>query len=139
MSATHHDPRRMEQPVSGWAVGALAFAATMMVMIGVFQAMMGLVAIVNDDFFLVARNYTFNLDVTAWGWIHLVLGLAVLGTGLALVLRKRWAAYVAIAIAGLSAIDNFFFIPHYPLWSLLLIALNVWVIWALTRAGVLEA
>ena len=64
--------------MSGWAVGGIAFAGTVMVMIGTFQVLEGLVALFNDEFFVVTRNYTFDLDVTAWGWVHLILGVVVL-------------------------------------------------------------
>ena len=138
MSATRPD-RRGVDPVSGWAVGGLAFAATMMVLIGSFQMLTGLVAVINDDFFVVARNYTFDLDVSAWGWIHLVLGAAILATGFGLFTRAKWAAVTAIVLAAISALENFFFIPYYPIWAVLLIGLNVWVIWALTRPGIMES
>ena len=131
MSTTQREPGRVEEDVSGWAVGGIAFAGTVMVMIGVFQALEGLVAIFNDEFFVVARNYTFNLDVTAWGWIHLIIGIVVLATGFGLFARSTWAGVTAIMICVLSAISNFFFIPHYPIWSLTIIALDVAVIWAL--------
>jgi hypothetical protein len=135
MSATQYDRQQGDQPVSGWAVGGIAFAATMMTMIGVFQALSGLVAIFNDEFYVVARNYTFDLDVSAWGWIHLIIGIGVFATGLGLFARATWAGVVAIMLCMLSALANFFFIPYYPFWSILVIALNVWVIWALTRPG----
>jgi hypothetical protein len=124
--------------VSGWATGGVVFAATMMVLIGVFQALAGLVALFNDDFYVVARNYTFDLDVTVWGWIHLLVGLAILATGFGLFSRRPWAGVTAIMLAMLSALSNFFFIPYYPIWALLVIGLNIWVIWALTRSGVID-
>ena len=138
MSTAQHDPGPVEEDVSGWAVGGIAFAGTIMVMIGAFQAMQGLVAIFNDEFFVVARNYTFDLDVTAWGWIHLIIGLVILATGFGLFARSTWAGVTAIFICMLSAISNFFFIPYYPIWAVLLIGLNVWVIWALTRPGAIR-
>jgi hypothetical protein len=137
MSTVQHE-RPPEQQVSGWALGAVAFAATMMTLIGVFQALAGLVAIFNDEFYVVAQNYTFDLDVTAWGWIHLIVGLAVLATGMGLFARKTWAGVTGIMLAMLSALTNFFFIPYYPIWSLVVIGLAIWVIWALTRPGVIE-
>jgi hypothetical protein len=124
--------------VSGWATGAIVFAATIMTLIGLFQALTGLVALFNDEFYVVTRNYTFDLDVTAWGWIHLLIGAAVLGTGLGLFWRQTWAGVVAIMLCVLSAVSNFFFIPYYPIWAVVLIALNVWVIWALTRPGAIK-
>ena len=127
-----------EERVSGWAVGGITFAGTMLILIGAFQAIAGLVAIVNDEFFVVARNYTFDLDVTGWGWVHLILGILLVVVGFALFSRKTWAGVVAITLAGLSALANFFFIPYYPFWSILEIALAVWVIWAVTRPGALR-
>jgi hypothetical protein len=119
------------RPLSGWAVGGMTFAAMMMLVIGSFQTIAGLAAIFNDEFFVVGKNYTFDLDVTAWGWIHLLLGILLLFAGWALFARKLWAAMLALVLALLSAIENFFFIPYYPWWSLLMI--DIWVIWALTR------
>jgi len=125
------------RPVSGWAVGGAAFAATILVMIGAFQVVTGLVAIFDDQFYVVAQNYTFTLDVTTWGWIHLILGILLGVTGFGLFAQRSWAAIVAIVLAVLSAVANFFFIPYYPFWSLVVMALDVWVIWSLTRPGVI--
>jgi hypothetical protein len=120
---------------SGWTVGGITFASTMMVLIGIFQAFAGLGAIIDDEFFVVTKNYAFDLDVTAWGWIHLLLGIIVVCAGFALWAGKLWAGITAIFLAMISALANFFFIPYYPFWSLLVIGLDVWVIWALTRPG----
>jgi hypothetical protein len=138
MSSTQFDPQRGQPPVSGWAVGGVVFAATMLTLVGIFQALAGLVAILNDDFYVVARNYTFDLDVTTWGVIHLIVGILVFVTGLALFGRRPWAGYTAIALAMLSALTNFFFIPYYPIWALLVIGIDVWIIWALTRPGAID-
>jgi len=113
-----------EPRVSGGVIGGITFAGTMLFMIGIFQAIDGLVAIFNDDFFLVTKNYTFDLDVTAWGWIHLILGIGLVLTGWSIYAGKTWAAVVAITLAVLSAIANFFFIPYYPFWSILVILLD---------------
>jgi hypothetical protein len=118
-------------PVSGWAVGFTAFAGAIMLMVGIFQAFAGLAAILNDEFFVRTRNYTYDLDITEWGWIHLVIGIIVAGAGFAVFSGATWARAVGITLALLSAIANFFFIPVYPVWAILLIALNVVVIWAL--------
>jgi uncharacterized membrane protein len=130
-------PRQRPEPVSGWAMGGVTFAAAMLGLIGVFQVIAGLAAIIDDDFFVVARNYSFDIDTTAWGWIHLIIGAVLLMTCVGLIGGKLWAGMTAIVLALLSAIANFFFIPYYPLWSIVLIALDVWVIWALTRPGAL--
>src|SRR4051794_40572858 len=90
--------------VSGWAIGGVAFAATLMITIGVFQAIAGIAAIADDQFFVVGRNYAFDLDVTAWGWIHLILGIVVALAGGFLFARRPWAAIFALCLAFLSAI-----------------------------------
>ena len=127
------------EQVSGWAVAGATFAATMMVLIGSFQFIAGLAAVINDDFYVVAQNYTFDLDTDTWGWVHLLIGIALVITGAAVFKRRPWAQATAVCLAMLSAIANFFFIPYYPFWSIVVIALNVWVIWALTRPGVTDS
>src|ERR1044072_1922111 len=134
---TQYDTTR-EPAVSGWAVGGITFAGTMLILIGMFQAIDGIAAIANDEFFVVGQNYTFDLDVTAWGWIHLLLGIGLGIAGVSLFAGKTWAAVVALTLAMLSAVANFFFIPYYPFWAILMIALDCWVIWALTRPGVVR-
>lgn len=124
---------------SGWAFGGVVLAATMMIMVGLFQAFQGLAAILNDEFYVVVSDYAFDIDLTAWGWIHLIAGVLVMIAGFALFSGSTVAGVVAIALAGLSALTNFFFIPYYPFWSLLIIALAIYVIWAITRSGILES
>ena len=123
------------QEVSGWAVGFILFAAIMMIMSGVFQALQGLVAIFENEFYVATRNYTFQFDATSWGWIHLLLGLLVAFAGYGLLSGKTWARIVALTLAVLSAIANFLFIPYYPFWSLLVITLDIFVIWAIAAHG----
>ena len=127
-----------DQRVSGWAVGGITFAAVVLMLIGFFQLVAGLSAIIDDEFFVVTRNYTFDLDTSAWGWVHLLLGLLLVFTAWGLFIGAGWAVVVGIFLAGLSALANFFFIPYYPFWAILVIALDVWVIWSLTRPGVIQ-
>ena len=117
---------------SGWAVGGAIFAATMMIMVGIFQALNGLVAIFKNTFYVATRNYLFSMDVTAWGWVHLLLGVLIFIAGFALLSGQTWARVPGIILASISAISTFLFIPSYPLWSLLIIALCVFVIWSLS-------
>jgi hypothetical protein len=126
---------RAGRQTSGWAVGFIMFAAIMMIMAGVFQALQGLVAIFENEFYVATRNYTFQFDATTWGWIHLVVGLIVAFAGWGLLSGQTWARIVGITLAALSATANFLFIPYYPVWSLLIIAVDVFVIWALTAHG----
>jgi hypothetical protein len=126
---------RVREEPPGWAVGFTIFAAVMMMLTGGFQALAGLVAIFENEFYAATRNYLFEFDVTTWGWIHLILGVIVALAGFALLSGATWARVVGITLAVLSAIANFLFIPYYPFWSLLIIALNVFVIWALAVHG----
>jgi hypothetical protein len=138
MAAHTFDDAESSERVSGWAIGGIMFAASVMTLIGGFQIIAGLAAVINDKFFLVTRNYAFDLDVSAWGWVHLVLGILLLTCGIGLFRRSAWAGVTGIFLAMLSAFANFFFIPYYPFWALLLIALDIWVIWALTRPSAIK-
>jgi hypothetical protein len=120
------------RPVSMWAAGFVVFAGSIMLIVGVFHAIQGLVAIFNDDFYVVARNYTFDLDTTAYGWIHLILGVLVAFAGWGVFTGAAWARAAGMILAILSAIVNFFFIPYYPVWAITIIALDIAIIWALT-------
>jgi hypothetical protein len=113
----------------------MVFAAAMMIMLGIWQILVGIAAIAEDGFFVVAPNYTYEIDTTTWGWIHLVLGVVIAVTGLFLFTGALWARAVGITLAGLSAVANFFFLPYYPLWAIVIIAVDVFVIWALATAG----
>ena len=126
---------RVREEPPGLAIGFIVFAAVMMMMTGAFQALAGLVAIFENEFYVATRNYLFQFDATSWGWIHLIVGVIVALAGFALLSGATWARVVGITLAVLSAIANFLFIPYYPFWSLLIIALDVFVIWALAVHG----
>jgi hypothetical protein len=117
------------------AVGAIMFAGIMMVMNGIFSAIAGIVALAKEDFYVVLPNYVVELDATTWGWIHLIVGIVVALAGFSVLTGKTWARVIGILVVSLSAIANFAFIPYYPIWSLLIIAIDVVVIWALAAHG----
>ena len=118
--------------VSGSTVGFVVFAGVMLMLIGTFHAFTGLAAIIQNEFFVVGRNYAYELDVTAWGWLHLIFGAIVAAAGYGVFSGATWARVVGIMLAGISAVGNFFFIPYQPVWAILIIALDVLVIAALT-------
>jgi len=105
-----------------------------MMVIGVYQILVGIAAIVKDQFFVVGANYAYQINTTAWGWIHLGIGVVVLAAGFYLFTGSVIARSIAIALLGISAVANFFFLPYYPLWSMLLIALDIFAIWAVATA-----
>lgn len=118
-----------------WAIGGMIFAASMMIMLGIWQIIVGLAALIDDEFFLATPNYTYEIDTTAWGWIHLIIGVIVALAGFFLFTGATVARAIGIILASLSAIANFLFLPYYPLWALVIIAINIFVIWALATAG----
>jgi hypothetical protein len=123
------------EPRNSWAVGFTAFAGVIMIMAGGFQAFAGIAALAKDEFYVATPNYILNFDATQWGWTHLLLGLLVLFAGFAVLSGQTWGRVVAIILAVLSALANFAFIPVYPFWSITVIALDVFIIWALMAHG----
>jgi hypothetical protein len=134
-----YDPATDPDPVSGWAVGGTLFAAVMLITVGFFHAIGGFVAILEDEFYVLTRDYVFDLDVTTWGWIHLILGVVLVFAGAYIITGATWARLVGITLAMISAVANFFFLPYYEFWSIVIIAIDVWVIWSLTRPVIREA
>jgi len=133
-----------EREPSGWAVGWTFFAAFMMIMIGVFHAIAGFAAILEDEFLSVVPAvgtqaqgdvYFLQFDATTWGWIHLLVGIVVLIAGFGLFSGAVWARTVGVIMAVISAIIGFAWIPWYPVWGIVIIAIAISVIWALTAHG----
>ncbi len=120
---------------TGW-VGWIFFAATVMLVLGVFHAIAGLVAIFKHTYYLVGdTGLTVQVSYTAWGWTHLVLGVLVAVAGVALFTGQMWARVVGVVFASISAILNIAFLAAYPVWCTIMIAVAVLVIWALTVHG----
>jgi cell division protein FtsW (lipid II flippase) len=126
---------RIEPTSSDSAVVFVLDAVILMLLAGMFQVLVGLLAIFENEIYVQTRNYLFKFDVTTWGWIHLVVGVVVGLAALGLLRGRTWARVVGIILAVLSAIANFLFIPYYPVWSLLIIAVDVFIIWALAVHG----
>lgn len=116
---------------SGW----IWFAAIMMILTGVFNAVEGFVALLNRAFYVSNGEHLVLLDLTAWGWVHLVLGVLIGISGLALLSGALWARVVAVALAALNAVAQLAFVSAYPVWSTIVIALCVLVIWATVVHG----
>ncbi len=124
-----------ERGYSGGAVGLITFAGILMIMTGIFHAVQGLVALANDTFWVAGEEYVFQFDLTSWGWIHLIAGAVVALAGVALFQGSVWARTVAVILACASILASFLWMPYYPVWSVIVIAFDIFVIWAVTVHG----
>jgi hypothetical protein len=124
-----------ERTAGGWAVGGVVLAASLMVLLGLWGILVGIAAIASDAVFVTAEDYTYGINLATWGWIHLILAVIVVLAGLALFTGAAWARAVGIALAVLVAINYFLFLPFYPLWSIIVIALAIFLIWSLTTTS----
>ena len=136
--APHYDnpARRAEAAAArpnGMATGFTIAAAVMLMLSGAWNFLEGLAALVGGGgaFFATLPTYLYNLSVSGWGWFHLGVGIAVFVAGAALFMDRLWARAVGVALAAVSAIVNFVSIPYLPVWSIVMIALDIIVIWAL--------
>jgi hypothetical protein len=127
------------QPVppqrTGW-LGWIAFAGIMMMVLGTFHGIAGLTALFNDEYYLVRpEGLVVEVDYTAWGWLHLALGAVLVGAGASLFVGNMFGRVIGVIVATLSAIANLAFIASYPVWSVVMIAIDVLVIYAIVVHG----
>jgi hypothetical protein len=118
-----------------WAMGFITFAGVMMIVAGTLWFFQGLAAVIEDEFYVVTENYAFDLDVSTWGWIHMAGGIILGLAGLFLFTGNMAARIVAVFAAVLAIVANFLYVPYYPVWSLLIIALCIGIIWAVVAHG----
>lgn len=131
---THSSSQRAGAP-SGLAVGTTYAAAIILIIGGICHAMQGVVGLATNEFYVATQRWIFQFDVTAWGWIHILVGLVAVLAGFGLFSGAAWARMVAVAVAAVSILVNFAWLPYYPIWAVLIIAFDVFVIWALTAHG----
>jgi hypothetical protein len=124
-------PTANRSDTAGWVVGLSSFAGILMIITGIFGAIEGVVALFRNEVYVAGLRYVFAFDVTTWGWIHLVVGIVVAAAGFAVMSGRLWGRIIGIGLALLSMLTNFLFIPYYPVWSLLIITLDIFVIYAL--------
>jgi hypothetical protein len=134
-----HPPGPSEVEVPEWPsrwVGWIIFAGVMLLVLGMFHAFQGFIALFDDDYYLVGRRgLSVHLNYTGWGWIHLALGVLVMTAGIALLNGRLWGRIVGVVVSVLSAVLNVAFLAAYPIWSTIMIAVDILVIWALTVHG----
>ncbi|MGH9231879.1 MAG: DUF7144 family membrane protein [Acidimicrobiales bacterium] len=136
-SETYREPTRTgetyDEP-TGW-VGWIFFAAVLMILAGIMNAIHGFIALVNDEWVVWGNRGDLYLDLTTWGWLHLIVGIVVFLAGIGLLSGNVLARAIAVIVASVAIIANFLFIPAFPVWALTVITVNVFVIYALTAHG----
>src|SRR6185437_7730770 len=115
----------------GAVIGFTALAGTLMLLNGLWLATVAIVALSHGHVFSTAPTYMFRYNIRGWGWLELALGVVIFAAGMCVFLGMAWARYVGAFLAVLSAVANFVFIPYQPLWSIVMIALDAFIIWAL--------
>jgi hypothetical protein len=137
---TGYEPAQAAYPTGGRhehrgaVVGFTAAAATLMILGGLWAVGVGIAAISKGDvhvFTSPATGYSYHWNLTGWGWFHLIMGIVVVAAGVCVFLGQTWARILGAVLATISAIEWFFFLFYAPLWSILVIALDVFIIWAL--------
>lgn len=124
-----------QRQVSAWAVGWTIFAAVMLMLLGIFQFFAGLAALLKDDILVLGEEYVFRFNLTAWGWIHVIVAIILFIAGLGVLTGNVLARIVGVLVAGAAMIVNFAWLPWYPLWGIVMIIVSGAVIWALTVHG----
>jgi len=129
------DPYRTETERTGW-YGYIAFAGIMLIVLGLFHALMGLVGLFQEDYYAVGSSgLMLEVDYTGWGWVHLISGVVAACAGFALTRGETWARVVAVVVAVLSMLVNLAFMSAYPIWSVIMITICFFVIYAVTVHG----
>lgn len=122
------------QPASragGWVTGGITFAGVLMVCSGILAVLQGIAAIAGDDIYFRVGGYVYKMNLTGWGTIHIIVGALVLLTGIGLLMDMAWARFAGLFLVSLSLIAQFLFLPYQPVWSFIMMAIDVFVIWAL--------
>ncbi|MGW0328605.1 DUF7144 family membrane protein [Nocardia sp. NPDC003183] len=126
MTITSHPVRQ------GLAAGVTMLAVIMLLVAGTLSILRGIADVTEDELFLIPSEYSYQLDVSAWGWIHLALGVLLVAVAVGMILTASWARFAAYCLAALSIIANFLSLPYCPWWSVIIIGIDLVVIWAIS-------
>ncbi|MFE2264524.1 DUF7144 family membrane protein [Streptomyces griseosporeus] len=116
---------------SPWVSGGATFAGVLLLLNGILAVLQGIAAIAEDDVYARIGSYVYEINLTGWGWILLILGVIAACAGAGILSGATWARAAGIALASLSLIAQFLFLPYQPVWSVIMMAIDVFVIWAL--------
>jgi hypothetical protein len=103
----------------------------LMIVGGAIAFLNGLGMIIKGGFYTYNAGYAYHWSTKGWGWTHLILGALIFAAGVCVMLGMVWARVIGVFLAVLAAVASFLTIPFYPVWSIVLIALDVFIIWAL--------
>jgi hypothetical protein len=134
-SADYRETAEYEETLTPGRAGFTWLAAVLMIFSGLVTFFYGIVGIIHGSFFLTQNNYIFYFSPRGRGIVDLILGAVIFAAGVSLLLGMLWARIVGVVLAVLTGIYNFMIIPWYPVWSILIIALNVFIVWALLTGG----
>ncbi|MER5495123.1 DUF7144 family membrane protein [Streptomyces sp. NPDC002454] len=127
----NHGRAPAPDPRGGWVAGGVLFAGVLLLCNGVLAILQGISAIAEDEVYERVGSYVYEINLTGWGWLLLILGVIAVFTGWGLLSNANWARITGIVLASLSLIAQFLFLPYYPIWAIVVIAIDVFVIWAL--------
>ncbi|MFJ9815824.1 hypothetical protein ACIRU3_11200 [Streptomyces sp. NPDC101151] len=123
--------QRARTPNPGWVEGGVFFAGVLLLVEGVLAVLQGISALAADDVYSRIDSYVYKINLTGWGWILLILGVLGIFTGVGILNKVEWARTVGICLASLSMIAQFLFLPYAPIWALVIIGIDFFVIWVL--------
>lgn len=125
---------KSNKEMSGW-VGWVVFAGVLMIIGGLFESIVGLVAMFQPSVFVVGAQNILSIDFNTWGWVHFILGILILIAGLSVLKGNMYGRVIGIFLAIVSACANLVFMPYYPVWSILVIIVDIFIVYALIVHG----
>lgn len=120
----------------GQPAGPMRYFGVLLLLSGVLSILQGIAGIAKDRLFGVPRYYEYRFDLTSWGWIHLVVGVALVIVGVGVLRAMSWGRAAGVTTASISLVTQFMFIPYYPLWSISVMALDLIILWGLARIAI---
>lgn len=128
------DRNRLTPMAGDTSMAFSLLAGLFLILSGSFHILLSLAALIGDNQdVMVPTRYSFDMNLTAWGWVHLVTGVVAVVIGVGILVNRRWAYVLGVIVAAISAVATFAFAPWSPFWALLIIAFDILVIWALSR------
>ncbi len=124
---------RSDQPGdSGMLAGPALFGGIVLLLSGPLSILLGVTGIARDHLFF-ASGYAYRLNLTAWGWIHLIIGVGLVIAGVGVLAEQPWGRWAGVTLAGISLVTQFMFLPYYPAWSIIVMVIDLLIVWSLSR------